>query len=211
MTASPRIEILTLQWFQYNCLHLCLRLCISTVEYYIVFMVRLLKLPASSFTNPLLFPAVYDGETGKTRTKLEAQLDTLKSNIVWNFYRRTVHFEIYVVHSPTNALFINLVKSFKFTFNPLTPNDQFSGRTVPLTSKCCILYIYSTNIDTAYFKRGIYSPYFPLKNAVCSIILTYLVPVLFTFYIQSVLKLKRIIPASKSLIHNNIAPTCFDL
>jgi len=32
-----------------------------------------------------------------------------------NFYRCTVHFEIYVVHSPTNALFINLVKSFKFT------------------------------------------------------------------------------------------------
>jgi len=26
-----------------------------------------------------------------------------------------VHFEIYVVHSPTNTLFINLVKSFKFT------------------------------------------------------------------------------------------------
>jgi len=25
-----------------------------------------------------------------------------------------VHFEIYVVHSPTNTLFINLVKSFKF-------------------------------------------------------------------------------------------------
>jgi len=24
--------------------------------------------------------------------------------------------EIYVVHSPTNALFINLVKSYKFTF-----------------------------------------------------------------------------------------------
>ena len=31
-----------------------------------------------------------------------------------NFYRCTVHFEIYVVHTPTNALFINLVKSFKF-------------------------------------------------------------------------------------------------
>ena len=30
-------------------------------------------------------------------------------------YRCTVHFEIYVVHSQTNALFINLVKSFKFT------------------------------------------------------------------------------------------------
>ena len=30
------------------------------------------------------------------------------------FYRCNVHFEIYVVRSPTNALFINLVKSFKF-------------------------------------------------------------------------------------------------
>jgi hypothetical protein len=31
----------------------------------------------------------------------------------------------------------------------------------------------------------------PLKNAVCFIILTYLVPVLFIFYIQCVLKLKK--------------------
>jgi len=31
------------------------------------------------------------------------------------FYRCAVHFEIYIAHSPTNALFINLVKSFKFT------------------------------------------------------------------------------------------------
>jgi len=30
------------------------------------------------------------------------------------FYRCAVHFEIYAVHSPTDALFINLVKSFKF-------------------------------------------------------------------------------------------------
>ena len=36
-------------------------------------------------------------------------------SILYNFYLCTVHFEIYVVHSPTNALFINLVKSFKFT------------------------------------------------------------------------------------------------
>jgi len=26
-------------------------------------------------------------------------------------------------------------------FNPLTPNDHYSGRTAPLTSKRCILYI----------------------------------------------------------------------
>ena len=44
--------------------------------------------------------------------------------------------------------------------NPLTPNDHYSGRTAPLTSKRFILYIYSTNTDTEYFKHGIYSPFF---------------------------------------------------
>ena len=43
--------------------------------------------------------------------------------------------------------------------NPLMPN-LYSGRTAPLTSKRCILYIYSTNIGTEYFKHGIYSPFF---------------------------------------------------
>ena len=78
-----------------------------------------------------------------------------------------------------------------YVLNPLTPNDHYSGRTAPLTSKRFILYIYSTNLRTEYFKHGIYSPFFSLQNAVCFIIQTYLVPVLFTFYIQGVLKLKN--------------------
>ena len=76
---------------------------------------------------------------------------------------------------------------FVDSFNPLTPNDHYSDRTASLTSKRGILYIYSTNIDTEYFKHGIHS----LQNAVCFIILTYLGSVLFTFYIQDVLKLKK--------------------
>jgi hypothetical protein len=80
---------------------------------------------------------------------------------------------------------------YNYRFNPLTPNDHYSDRTAPLTSKRCILYVYLTHIGTEYFKHGIYSSFFPLQNAVCFIILTYLVPVLFIFYIQGVLKLKQ--------------------
>ena len=75
----------------------------------------------------------------------------------------------------------------KLPFNLLTPNDPHMGRTAPLTSKRCILYVYSTNMGTEYFKRALYSPFFSLQNAVCFIMLTCLVPVLFTFYIQGVL------------------------
>ena len=37
--------------------------------------------------------------------------------------------------------------------NHLTPNGHYMGRTAQLTSRCCILYIYSTNIRTEYFKH----------------------------------------------------------
>jgi len=87
--------------------------------------------------------------------------------------------------------------TWKNNINPLTSKDPYSSRTAPLTSKLCILYIYSTNIGTEYFKLGIYCQFFSLQNAVCFIILTYLVPVLFTFHIQCVLKFKKIIPAPK--------------
>ena len=88
-----------------------------------------------------------------------------------------LHFEFYATCFGIKTIFIN----------HLMPNGPYRGRTAPLTSKLCILYIYSTNIGTEYFKHGIYSPFF-LQNAVCFIILTYLIPVLFTFYIQGVLK-----------------------
>jgi len=73
------------------------------------------------------------------------------------------------------------------------------GHTAPLTSKRCILYIYSTSIGTEYFKRALYSPFFSRQNAVCFIMLTCLVPVLITFYIGCV-KIKKN-SCAKGLIH----------
>jgi len=52
--------------------------------------------------------------------------------------------------------------------NLLTPNDEYSGRTAPLTSKRCILYIYSTHIGIEYFKHGIYFPFFLFKMQLVS-------------------------------------------
>ena len=84
--------------------------------------------------------------------------------------------------------------------NPLTPNDPYRVHTAPLISKRFILYSYSTNISTENFKHGVYSPFLSLQNAVFFIILTYLVPVLFTFYIVCVLKLKKNNSGTKRLM-----------
>ena len=75
------------------------------------------------------------------------------------------------------------VASFVLRLNPLTPKDLYMSRTAPLTSKRCILYICSTNVGAEYFKHALYSPFFSLQNAVCFVMLTCLVPVLFKFNI----------------------------
>jgi len=114
----------------------------------------------------LMFSAVQDPKIG-----LNLERSTCQAN----------RFQSYV---PETAFCINSETIERFLFNPLTPNDHYSGRTAPRTSKRCILYIYSTNKGTEYFKHYIYSPFFSLQNAVCFVILTYLVHVLFTFPIQ---------------------------
>ena len=71
--------------------------------------------------------------------------------------------------------------------------------TAPLTSKRWILYIYLTNVGTEYFKHTLYSPFFSVQNAVGFIILSSLIPVLLTFCIQDVLKLKKNNSGTKGL------------
>jgi hypothetical protein len=71
----------------------------------------------------------------------------------------------------------------------LAPNDVCINPTAQLTSRRCILNIYSTNILTEYFKHAAHSLFFlSLQDAVYFIMLSFLVPLIFTFYIQGVLK-----------------------
>jgi len=123
-------------------------------------------------------------------------LNSLRKNkdyFTWNIFMLGVLFKLLL------TVYGNVHCGLTRVINPLTPNEPYRGRTAPLTSKRCILYIYSTNIGTEYFKHGICSPFFPLQNAACFIILTYLVPVLFTFYLQGVLKLQKNNSVSKRL------------
>ena len=69
----------------------------------------------------------------------------------------------------------------RISVSPLAPNDIRMSRTAQLTSRRCILNIYSTNILTEYFKHASNSPFFYLQDAVYFIMLSFLVPVIFTF------------------------------
>ena len=80
--------------------------------------------------------------------------------------------------------------------NRLTPNDPYMGRTAPLTSKCCILYIYSTNKSTEYFKHALYSPFFSSKCSLfhnANLFGSCIIHILYT----GCATIKKIIPAPK--------------
>ena len=81
-----------------------------------------------------------------------------------------VYYDCFRAYTDPSCILSNKLqccKNLVTHFNPLTPNDHYSGRTAPLTSKRCILYIYSTNTGTEYFKHGISPPFF--SSSKCSL------------------------------------------
>jgi hypothetical protein len=91
--------------------------------------------------------------------------------------------------------------------NPSTPNDVYSGRTPPLTSKLCILYISSTNIGTEYFKRGIHSPSFFFKCSLfhnSNVFGSCIIHILYT----ECAKIKKNNSGAKRLIYCNVFYRC---
>ena len=64
---------------------------------------------------------------------------------------------------------------------PLAPKDIYIYSTAQLTFRRCILNICSTNTLTEYFKHAAHSKSFSLQDALYFIMLSSLVPVIFTF------------------------------
>jgi len=108
--------------------------------------------------HPAIFKVFYHQLTHKifkSVLKFALKLEQLQHVSVWSRSSGSVLWEL------------AKVTMLKHLVNPLTPNDHYSGRTAPLTSKRFILYIYSTNIGIEYFKHGIYSPFF--SSSKCSL------------------------------------------
>ena len=57
-------------------------------------------------------------------------------------------------HLATNRLWLQSVIVWERHNIFLKPNGHYMGRNAQLTSRCCILYIYSTNIRIEYFKHA---------------------------------------------------------
>ena len=98
-----------------------------------------------------------------------------ENNVNVKIYFKTylqIYIYIYICIYIFTDLYIYISIFFNF-FNRQPLNDIYICPTAPLTSRCCILYIYSTNISTEYFKHAAHSPFFPLQNAVYFIMLPF--------------------------------------
>ena len=115
-------------------------------------------------------------------------------NILTNMFRpkyRPKHVGSVVYHTT------NINTSPTRWTNPLAPNDVYISRTAQLTSRRCILNIYSTHVLTEYFKHAAYSPFFSLEDAVYFIMLSFFGSCNIHILITECAKILKKIPAPK--------------
>jgi len=92
-------------------------------------------------------------QTLSTQTKLELKDNSIQLAIRYGvIYRDRVSVWLKITAFLNKTLNYQL---FPHYINPLTPNDLYISRTTTLTSKRYILYTYSTNVGTEYFKRAL--------------------------------------------------------
>ena len=135
---------------------------------------RLAVRTAMLFTQPLSdgYRKIFRGE--KQHGWLIILIHTVKVKNEWSYTSTSANSMPFTITQP--QLTFSRLMTYIYIYIYI-----YICRTAPLTSRCCFLYIYSTNIRTEYFKHTAHSPFLPLQNAVYFIRLPFLVPVLFTF------------------------------
>ena len=137
------------------------------------------SLPDHQTINPLTPNGHYRGRTAPLTSK-RCILYIYSTNIGTEYFKHGIYYLVIFLLFHNSNVFGSCISHISYTgcakikkkiipapkVNPLTPNDHYRGRTAPLTSKRCILYIYSTNIGTEYFKHGVHSRFSSLQNAV---------------------------------------------
>jgi len=136
--------------------------CWSTFKYFIILIVSTYYILCISWVTKCLNSI--DARCKHEDSCLHIEMYTLKISFLYSVSRDTQRHVccglVFQTHFAKKTSYFWLSVHSEIERNRLTPNDDHTDRTAPLTSKICILYIYSTNIGTEYFKRGIYCPFF---------------------------------------------------